>query len=133
MPSTRGNTGTAAVEAYLAGLDHPRLDDIRALRRLILETDPAIGEAIKWNAPSFHLGEHFATMRLNGKPPLQLILHLGAKNRQPLPAGAIADPAGLLKWLGPDRACIDFAEPGSVEAWRDRLQAILRQWMVHVR
>ena len=91
----------------------------------------SIGEELKWNAPSFHAGEHFATMRLNGKPPLQLILHLGAK-KSAMPAGAIDDPEGLLRWLGPDRACVGFAGPGAVAARADALRAILRQWLPHV-
>lgn len=121
-----------AVDAYLAELEHPLIADIQALRRLILGIDPSIGEAIKWNAPSFHTSEHFATMRLHGKPGLlQLILHLGTKKQQ-MPADAIDDPDALLKWLGPDRACVDLSTPGSVAAQRKTLQAILRQWLAHV-
>jgi len=133
MATLSDKTGTAVVEAYLAALDHPRLANVRMLRQHILDVDPAIGESIKWNAPSFHTTEHFATMRLAGKPPLQLIVHLGAKSKQAIPAGAVADPEHLLKWLGPDRACVDFKDTDSVNAMHGPLQAILRQWMAHVR
>lgn len=120
-----------SVSAFLAALEHPLARDIDDLRRLILATDPSIGEEIKWNAPSFFTGEHFATMRLNGKQPLQLILHLGAKKSE-MPAGAIEDPAGLLTWLGPDRACVDFPGPGTVLARADELAHLLRQWVRQV-
>lgn len=128
-PSRKAGSGT--VDDFLAALDHPLLDDIHELRRLILGVSPSIGEEIKWNGPSFHTSEHFATMRLHGKPPLQLILHLGVK-KQIMPAGAISDPGKLLKWLAPDRACINFETAGSVAAKRQQLRTIVRQWMAHV-
>jgi hypothetical protein len=129
--AARPPTPARTVDAFLSSLEHPRRDDIEALRRLVLSAGRDVGEDIKWNAPSFFTGEHFATMRLNGKVPLQLILHLGAR-KSALPPGAIDDPGGLLTWLGPDRACVDFAGPGDVGARADALLAILRQWLRHV-
>lgn len=120
-----------SVDQFLAELDHPLKPEIDELRQVILSSAAGIGEGIKWNAPSFHRGEHFATMRLNGKEPLQLILHLGAKKND-LPPGAIRDPADMLRWLGPDRACISFARPGAVKASAGALKALLRQWVRHV-
>lgn len=127
----RSKPTTATVEAHIAALDHPLKTDIEALRRLILSTDASVGEEVKWNSPSFHTGEHFATMRLNGREPLQLILHLGAKKAR-MPDGVIEEPSGLLRWLGPDRACVTFTGPGQVAARADALRAILRQWTGHV-
>jgi len=120
-----------AVERYVAALPPALRAEVQALRAAILGAAGGIGEAIKWNAPSFHTGEHFATLRLGGKIPLQLILHLGAK-KAVMPEGAIDDPTGLLRWLGPDRACVDFAAPGAVAVHAPALQAIVRQWMRHV-
>ena len=77
--------GSTAVDALINKLDHPLIAEIRALRELILGVDPKIAEEIKWNSPSFYTTEHFATLRLNGKPPLQLILHLGAKKQSSNP------------------------------------------------
>lgn len=122
---------TQSVDELLAGLDHPLRMDIEELRTLVLSTSDSIGEEVKWNSPSFYTGEHFATMRLHGKVPLQLILHLGAK-KAALPSGAIQDPDRLLQWLGPDRACIDFSVPGDVGRRTDALRAILHQWVQHV-
>lgn len=98
----------------------------------IRATDPRIGEDIKWNAPSFHLdGRHFATMQLRRPDSVLLVLHLGA-GRRVLPAGAIADPTGLLTWLGADRATLAFRCSGDVEVHETALQALLRQWMAHL-
>lgn len=131
MPTKPHKNEHRSVETYIGNLQHPLLDDVVALRKLILQVDKSIGESIKWNAPSFCTTEHFATMRLNGKPPLQLILHLGAK-KQTMPTDAIADPDGLLTWLGPDRASVNFPTAGSVAAKRKQLTAILQQWLRYV-
>ena len=128
---TRKVKVTQSVDELLAGLEHPLRMDIEELRRVVLSASDGIGEEVKWNSPSFYTGEHFATMRLNGKVPLQLILHLGAK-KAALPVGAVQDPDRLLQWLGPDRACIDFSAPGDVGRRVDALKAILRQWVQHV-
>ena len=121
-----------SVDDYISGLSEPLQSEVQQLRRLILGAAGDIGEEIKWNAPSFHTGEHFATMRLNGKVPLQLILHLGAKKQHGIAREAIDDPAGLLQWLGPDRACVGFPGTGAVATHADALQAIVRQWVRHV-
>lgn len=123
--------GSLAVDDLINNLDHPLIVEIRALRKLILGLDPAIAEEIKWNSPSFYTSEHFATMRLNGKPPLQLILHLGAK-KQSIPAGTIDDPQAILKWLGPDRAVLNLPTSESFAQVRESLAAVIRQWLKHV-
>ena len=41
------------VDAYMERLKHPLANVVAALRRIILKTDPDIGEEIKWNAPTF--------------------------------------------------------------------------------
>ncbi len=39
------------VNAYMQKVDHPLVDVIEALRKVILDTDAEVGEHIKWNAP----------------------------------------------------------------------------------
>jgi hypothetical protein len=126
-----GNEAGDAVQRFVDALPLPRRREVAALRAVILGVDPAIGEAIKWNAPSFRTGEHFATMNLRAKDGLLLVLHLGAK-KSAAPAPTIADPQGLLKWLGPDRACVTFRDEDAVLAARDALTRIVRQWLAHL-
>jgi len=121
----------ATVESFLATLEHPLKNEIIALRELVMGVDPSISEEIKWNAPSFRTSEHFATMHLRAKDSFQLILHLGARTKRAIPAGAIADPDGLLEWLGSDRASVGFRRR-DVAARSDALVAIIRQWIEHV-
>lgn len=130
--ASKADTG-AAVDALMAGLDHPHKDAIARLRSLVLATDPAIAEGVKWAAPSFRTHEYFATTHLRSKAGLGLILHLGAKARQ-LPAEGVAidDPAGMLHWLAADRAQLLFADRADLEARKDALQGLLRQWIAYV-
>lgn len=122
----------ATVGAFLDALDHPHKPAVLALRRALLGVDASISEEIKWNAPSFRTVEHFATMNMRAREGVLLILHLGAK-KAGLPAIAIADPLGLLKWLGPDRASLAFRDERDVLAKGDALAGIVRQWIGHVR
>lgn len=119
----------ATVQAFIAELEHPLKSDIVALRDVLLGTDASIAEEIKWNAPSFRTSEHFATMHLRAKDSLQLILHPGARSRNVIviPPGAIEDPHKLLKWLGPDRASVTFADRKDLEQKTAPLVAIVQQ------
>lgn len=126
--SARTDGDTVAVEAFLAGLAPATRSEVEALRRIILGTDPAIAEGIKWKVPSFRTTEYFATLHLRMKTGLGLILHLGAKVRD-LPALPVEDPEGLLQWLAKDRALIAFAGLEEIQARRAALEALLRQWI----
>lgn len=122
--------GTKNVEIFLSSLDHPRKQEILALRKIILNSDPSIGEDIKWNVPSFFIKEFFATFHLRGKGSVQVIMHFGAKKRDDtIQDGAITDPDSLLVWLGKDRAAIKFDNMNEVIARQSAFENILRQWI----
>lgn len=121
---------TQAVEAFMLQLEHPHKPAIELLRKLVLGVDPSVREGIKWNAPSFRTSEYFATTYLRSKTGIGLILHLGAKVREPADGGvAINDPDKLLKWLGKDRAMLEFASADELEGKKPALIAVLRQWI----
>lgn len=120
---------TAAVDAFMAALEHPQHAGIEAIRRIILGVDPRIAEGIKWNAPSYRLHEYFATTHLRSKRGIGVILHLGAKRRDLPPDWRVADPAGLLTWLGKDRAQIEFAGMDELRDRQSAFEALLRQWI----
>ena len=133
MPKPTAADTTAAVDQFLAALEHPFKAELETLRRAILAVHPTVAEGIKWNAPSWRTSEYFATTHLRGKAGLGLILHLGAKVRA-LPEGglAIPDPAGLLKWLGKDRAQVEFASAADLAAKLPALLTLLRAWIRQV-
>lgn len=133
MPKLTAQDSSAAVDAFMATLDHPFKAEVQALRTAILALDPAIAEGIKWNVPSWRTTAYFATTHLRDKVGFSVILHLGAQVRT-LPAGGVAidDPAGLLKWLGADRAQVAFASTADFQARLPALLAVLRQWLRYV-
>ena len=135
-PAPRANATPSMstdVAALLAGLEHPREPEILALRALILGAHPSIREGIKWNAPSYHTTEHFATFHLRGKTGVQIVLHLGAKARPDTRVrDAVNDPGGLLEWRSHDRALVSFRDLADIEEKRAAFTAILRQWLEHV-
>ena len=116
----------------MAELEHPLKAEIEAVRRIIRGVSPAIGEAIKWNAPSFRTTEFFATMNLRSRDQVQLIFHLGAKVRKDLKPLALADPAGLVKWLAKDRCMVTVGAGKAAQANKGALQAIVREWIAYV-
>jgi hypothetical protein len=118
------------VEEFLATLDHPRREEFRALRALLLELDPGITEGIKWKAPSFHYGDWFATFHLRSPDRAQMILHTGVKVKASAVEGVpVEDPEDLLTWLAKDRAIVSFANLAEIEAKREALSTLLRQWI----
>lgn len=133
-PKPRAATAPADdVAAFLAALEHPHKPLVLAIRRLVLAADPAIGESIKWNAPSFHTTEHFATFHLRAKDGVQLVLHLGAKPRPGANAKRdVPDPDGLLDWKGADRAVVTARDAKELTARKAALTRILRAWITHV-
>lgn len=131
--SASGASGTEAVERFLAALEHPFKAEILALRQIILAADPSISEEIKWNAPSFQTSEHFATFQLRARGAVQIILHRGAKPRDPAPESlAISDPEALLEWLSEDRASVKFRDLDEVHTRGPAFAQIIRQWIAHL-
>jgi len=116
------------VETYMAALQHRAKPQVEALRRLILAAVPGIGERIKWNAPSYGMGEDDRiTMRLQPGDRLDLVLHRGAKAR---PSGGFvfADPDGLIVWAAPDRGVIAL-DPDQPLDDNPALAELLRRWI----
>jgi hypothetical protein len=118
------------VGEFMRELDHPLKKDIETVRRIILNVDPGIGEAIKWNSPSFRTTDFFATVNLRSRECVQLIFHTGAKAPATATTGInIADPAGLLKWLAKDRCLVTLGVGKDIQIKRAAFEAIVREWI----
>lgn len=116
----------------MATLEHPLKAEINALRKLIRAADKRIQESIKWNAPSFYITEHFATLKLYPAKTVQVVLHLGVKVKSNRRALKIDDPAGLIKWAAQDRGVITFASVAEIQANKTAFAKILKQWITHL-
>ena len=125
-------TASAAVDVFMAKLKHPLKAEIEAIRKIIGGVTSDIAEEIKWNAPSFRTTESFATLNLRAQDGVQIIFHLVAKVRKPMPELKIADPAGLMKWLAKDRCLVALGPGNEIEANRAALAAIVRAWIKYL-
>ncbi len=119
-----------ATTALLDGHQHPLREEMDLLRSILLSVDPSIVEGVKWNTASFRTTEWFAT--LNGpkhvKEPM-IILHTGARASGIVMKDRIPDPAGSIRWLGTDRAQINFKDMEDIQAKEKALRTIVKSWI----
>ena len=66
------------VDAFLADLDHPLLDELQAVRAIVLGVDKRITESIKWGGPTFSFQGNIATIPPRTKKAVQLFFQHGA-------------------------------------------------------
>jgi hypothetical protein len=105
---------------------------VDAVRQLILAADPRIGEQIKWNSPSFfYTGE---MQPFNPKEYKRDIIVMHLRKGVVLlvfPTGAvIPDTTRLLEGDYADgRRMITFRNRAEVEARKEALQTVIRQWL----
>jgi hypothetical protein len=119
----------SVVDQYMARLKHPLKAEIEALRAIILGADPRIREAVKWNAPSYFIVDHFATFNLRSAETVRVVLHRGAKAKDEASAPRIDDPSGMLTWAARDRCVATFSDMKTVRSQKRAFTAILRQWI----
>jgi hypothetical protein len=125
LPPIAGNE----VDAFLEALDHPLRDDVVRVRGLVLAALPDLGEAIKWNAPSFRSGERFfATFDLRTKDSVRLVFHRGAKKDHAPRPTLSARAEALVEWLGDDRALVTL-DPRRLSAQRLGFTTLVREWV----
>jgi hypothetical protein len=132
-PSTK-RSEPDKVDAFMAKLQHPVANVVESLRRIILNSDPEIGEEIKWNAPAFfYTGEmpafdpkqykrHIAVFNLFKKDCVRLVFPTGAK---------IDDSDGLLEGDYADgRRLALFCSMDDVLAKKAALQRGIKKWLL---
>jgi hypothetical protein len=121
------------VDAYVRALKHPLKNVIEELRAIILGSDSAIGEEIKWNAPAF-----FYTGTMAEFDPKQYKRHVVVFNlfkkdcvRLVFPTGAsIGDTSGLLEGDYADgRRLALFSSMDEVHSKKPALVRAIRKWL----
>ena len=119
------------VTRFLDELQHPLRPEIEALRLVILEASALLEENIKWNGPNYSVGtQDRITMRIQPPKQIQLVFHSGAKVKEQPVERLVQDSSGLLVWKEHDRAIASFKNLEAVEAGREALSAIVRDWLV---
>lgn len=127
----------AKVDAYMKALKHPLAEVLAELRKIILKTDKAIGEEIKWNAPTF-----FYTGELPPSDPKQFKRYLIVSNvfqkdciRLVFWGGAAADDgSGFMEGDFADgRRLANFHDLKEVKAKQKALQKALKVQLKQVK
>lgn len=118
------------VTQFLDELHHPLRQEIEALRLIILDASALLEENIKWNGPNYSVGaEDRITMRIQPPKQIQLVFHRGAKVKDQPKERIVQDISGLLAWRENDRAIATFKNMKTVEAARQALSGIVREWI----
>jgi hypothetical protein len=110
----------AAVDAWFETYDNPQKDLVQQVRRVILETDPRISEAIKWKAPTFMYKGNIASFYPRSKQHVSLMFHTGA---------ALPDPTGLLEGEGDTSRVAKFLDEADLEAKAEALRGLVSAWI----
>lgn len=121
--------GSAEVDGFISRLPQPQRAQVELLRRVILGADARVREGIKWNAPSFHCGEWFATFNLRAKGSVRLVFHRGAKTRPAGPPRYVPDPTDLLHWITDDRCLATFTGADDIAAKSAAFRRIVAAWV----
>ncbi|MCR5888292.1 DUF1801 domain-containing protein [Hymenobacter sp. J193] len=125
----------ATVEEFLRQLDAPLRAVVESLRQTLLAADPAVGEQIKWNSPSFYYTGPMAPF--DPKEYRRDIVVLNLHRSHPLlvfPTGAtIPDPTGLLEGTYADgRRLVPIRDLADAQAKAATLQQVVRAWLERV-
>lgn len=117
------------VTDFLNENEHPLRPLINELRKVILSSDDSLQEYVKWNGPSYGVGEQdLFTIKIFPPKQIQLVLHQGVKTKPSTKGNIIKDETGLIDWKDVNRGLISFTTLDQLELDRKDLQQILRNW-----
>jgi hypothetical protein len=120
------------VTEHIATLDPSIRTTVEYLRKLILKTDPSIGERIKWNNPSFYYTGEMKPFDPKEYKREIIVFNLH-KNRIMLifPTGAkVKDKTGFLTGDFKDgRRMVIFKDFADLKARQKALQDVISKWL----
>jgi hypothetical protein len=108
------------VDAWFDAYANPQQDLVKAVRDVILDADPRIEEAIKWQAPTFTYKGNLASFYPKSTKHVSLMFHTGA---------LLPDPDGLLEGEGETSRVARFADADDLAAKADALRRLVAAWI----
>lgn len=124
------------IKQFYNNTDHPLKDVMLRLHDIIMETDPEIGEYIKWNSPAFYYTGEMAPFdpkeykrdivvyNIHKKDEILLIFPTGAK---------VDDKTGILAGKFTDsRKSVAITSMDDLLSKENKLKTIIRQWLALV-
>ena len=112
-------SGSAEVDAWMAGYDNPQKDLVQRVREVILAADPRIGECVKWQAPTFTYKGNIASFFPRAKEHVSLMFHTGAK---------IPGTHPVLEGGGDTARYVRFESAADVKAKCGPVTQVIRSW-----
>jgi hypothetical protein len=109
-----------AVDEWLQKYENPQRELVSKVRDFILDVDPAVTEAIKWQAPTFIYKGNIASFFPRSKKNVTLMFHQGA---------TLTDELGLLEGDGEVSRVARFADDSDFETKKPALAAVIRSWI----
>jgi hypothetical protein len=107
------------VDAWFERYDNPMKPVVQRIREIVLESDPRVDEAIKWQAPTFTYKGNLASFYPKSKEHASLMFHVGAKIPGSFPH---------LEGTGDTSRVLKIADLDDAERLRAELESIVRAW-----
>ncbi len=112
-------TRNTDVDDWFDAYDNPMKQVVMAIRARILEAEPRLGEAIKWQAPTFIYKGNVASFFPKAKRHASLMFHKGAE---------ISGTFPNLEGDGKEARVFKVTDMEDLEAKFDELVEIFRAW-----
>ena len=111
---------SADVDAWFADYEHPLIDAMQLVRRIMLDSHDQLDECIKWKSPTFTYKGNLASFNPRTKKHVSLMFHTGAQIPGEFPS---------MESGGETARYIKFHSTDEVEARRDELRRIVEGWV----
>jgi hypothetical protein len=135
MAAAKDINDAPGVTAHIQKLEETFIPLVETVRKLIMDTDPEIGEQIKWNSPSFFYSGNMKPF--DPKTYKRDIVVMNLRKNEVLlvfPTGAtITDTTGLLEGNYIDgRRMVKFTTIEEAKQKGKDLQAVIKAWLALV-
>jgi hypothetical protein len=136
MAKKQKPTDQEQIQEFYANIDHPLKDVMLKLHTIILETDPQIGEHIKWNSPAFYYNGEMAPFDPKEYKRDIVVYNVHKKDEILLifPTGAnVTDSTGILEGKFTDsRKSVRITSMEDLLVKEKDLKSVIKQWLLLV-
>lgn len=108
------------VSQWFKTSDNPKVDEMEAVRNIILNAHKSITEDIKWKAPNFIYNGNMCTFNPRAKGYVNLTFHNGAE---------LNDPLGLLEGTGEKVRIAKFKDFAEIKQKKRALEMVIKEYM----
>lgn len=121
-----------SLDEFFANQTPEKLEQVNALRKIILEIEPTLMENLKWNAPNYvYKGQDRITFNLmNKQGQVKLLIHMGATRKESKSAQPVLDnDEGIVEWSSDIRGTLTFTDLEDIASKKILLKRIIERWL----